>query len=116
MSWLWSLILEWIRGWISYLLDPVAWVEFGMDIANQVLGYVAYILPTEMSEKLDAFGAFINGVPLQDLASVWLFFLWPVVDGNILMVCVAFTLNVWFSAVSVKGLFWLKGHIWSGSN
>ena len=116
MQWFWNSVTAWVADWIGYLLNPVAWLEAGLNMLGWLMETVAMFLPEEASGIMIDWASYLAGLEFQALSGAVLFLFSPVVNPDILLACIAIGIYVWVASLAVKVVMFLLTKLYAGGN
>jgi FtsH-binding integral membrane protein len=112
---LWDISAAWaklVADWVLNLIDPVALVEFALLVPVTLFELVYYFLPPEVQGYVEQVGAIF--LTFEAFVAIVLFFLSPVVDPTILVMCIGIYAQIWMAAIVLRSLVWAYGMIPGG--
>jgi hypothetical protein len=113
-TWLWNNVVAFVGGLLAWIFDPVKWLDLSVELLGALLQLVAYVLPADISNQVQSFGARMQAVDVTDGMGVVVWLASPACEGNVFLACIGAYTTAWVISLLLKVIFWVKSHIYMG--
>lgn len=114
MQWIWDAFVEWIRGFLGWLFDPVQTVDAVIAIVGWMFFGIGSYIGGDLGDAMQEFGQVLQSELFARLFNFGLWFMEPAVHPDLVKGCASAVLNVWVLALCLKTISWIWSKAWSG--